>query len=89
MLQTFQGSGDYSHLPSASSACSGALRNIRTTMRLAEGGVVLGLLLAALLLRARPAALALAALSFGVARLCAVLDARMRVGRYPPPRNVS
>ena len=71
------------------SACSGALRNIRTTMRLAEGGVVLGLLLAALRVRARPAALALAALSFGVARLCAVLDARMRVGRYPPPRNVS
>ena len=67
-------------------ACSGALANIHRTHRFAEVAVVIGLLSAALK-RARTAGLVLAAISFAATRVCAVLDAKMRIGIYPPPRN--
>ena len=67
-------------------ACSGALANIRRTHRFAEVAVVIGLLSAALQ-HARTAGLVVAAISFAATRVCAVLDAKMRIGMYPPPRN--
>ena len=48
--------------------------------------MVIGLLSAALQ-HARTAGLVVAAISFAATRVCAVLDAKMRIGMYPPPRN--
>lgn len=70
------------------SACSGALANARRLKQAAEGSVAAMLLVAGVVARARAAALVLAALCFAVARGCASLDEMMRLGEYPPPRNV-
>ena len=68
-------------------ACSGALANMRRVRVVADASLAVTLLVAGLVARARTAALVLAAISAAVARVCATLDERMRVGMYPPPRN--
>jgi hypothetical protein len=71
------------------SACTGALANARRVRRVAEGSVAAMLLVGGIVTRVRGAALVFAALSFAVARACAAVDEAMRLGTYPPPRNVS
>ena len=71
------------------SACNGALANARRVRRVAEGSVAAMLLVGGIVTRVRGAALVFAALSFAVARACAAVDEAMRLGPYPPPRNVS
>ena len=68
-------------------ACSGALANARRGRLAADAVVVVALLAAGAVVRARAAALVGAALAFAVARACAQLEERMVVGKYPPPRN--
>ena len=70
------------------SACSGALVAARRLQHIAEGGVAAALLAAGVFARARAVALVLAAVGFVVARACVGLDELMRLGKYPPPRNV-
>ena len=71
------------------SACRGALTNLIRGRRAADAAVAVALMLGACATRLRPHAMALAAVAYAVARACATLEGRMRVGRYPPPRNVS
>ena len=68
-------------------ACMGALANTRRIRQLAEGAVAAFLLLAGGVARARGAALAAAAAAFAAARACTVLEERMTVGLWTPPRN--
>lgn len=70
------------------SACSGALMNARRVKRVADACVSIGLLVAGVVMRARTAALVLAALGFAVGRGCIRLEEVMHLGMYPPPRNV-
>ena len=69
------------------SACSGALASMRRIKRTAEAAVAIALLAAGVATRVRAASLVLAALGFATARVCAELEAKMRTGKYPPPRN--
>jgi len=68
--------------------CSGALANLQKGRALAEATVVVGLAVAGLVTKLRGAGCVLSALAFAVGRACASLEARMRVGKYPPPRNI-
>ena len=69
------------------SACSGALANAQRGKLAAEVCVAASLLASGVVARARTAALVLAAISFAASRICAMLEQKMTLGKYPPPRN--